>query len=64
MRMRCISNYTWEHCLTIGKVYDVKIVEDRYGNKMHYLKDDNNEPLNTLLGLFMSEDGEYDKVTT
>lgn len=54
IKMECISNVSWEDCLTVGKIYDVKLVPGTApgASYMHYLNDDNGEPMNTLLDLF------------
>jgi len=54
--MKCISNSSWENCLTIGKIYEVK-TEQWNNDAMYYLNDDNDEPMNTHLSLF--EDVDY-----
>lgn len=52
VRMKCISNNTYEDCLTVGKEYDVR--QEYVGNGiMKHVVDDNGEWLNTMMELFI-----------
>jgi hypothetical protein len=51
-KMKCVNNSTYEDCLTIGKIYDVKIESEDDGDIMYHVIDDNGEKLRTLVKRF------------